>query len=752
MVRSFNHLRGLRRQLLLSSVLGGGLVFIAASVSAQTAPQVADAASAPASAAEPATQPADQLQEVTVTAEKRSTSLQRTPIALSAFDSDTLKERNLTTVHDLQGLIPNLQMPGPVPSQSSQTFFLRGIGESDPIQNPAVAIYLDDSYIPRALGDLFDLADVERVEVLRGPQGTLYGRNTSAGAVRLITKEPTDDPQVIVSAGVGNLGAFTASGYVSGALVPGKLDASLTFLHKQRDGFTRDPTINKDVNDLDTNAARVKLRFRPSDDWDFQFSADGTRDRSTTDYYTPVRQPGGYHPYISYAEDEPVNHFNGGGGAFRAIHPLSDALTFKSITTYRGFEQDPVVYDNDGEAGVKNVNAIRYHQQDVTQEVQLLGDYEALKFSSGAFFFHENFAADRNNFSGSGPASATATVTPGFTPLPNYPQDQVSDTKTNSIAVYGQGDYNLWRDLTLTVGLRLTHEEVSFTDQVIKDTVTGQRTAANVVPLTHAYHNWNDISPKVGLSYQWTPDLLQYVSITRGFKGGGFDNRATAAIYAEQAFSPESVTTYETGIKGEWFDRKARTNIALFYNDYSDMQTNAYVPGTTVSLRQNAKSAHTTGVEFEGTLLPLSGLQWTQNVAYLYSVFDDFSNAAGGSATGKSLPYAPRWMVSSTLAYDLPLSIPGDVRVEADAQYQSASNATVLNLIQTRIPTQTTVNASISYTTSDGHWNANFSAHNLLDRANVVSAAYSGAPVNYWQYIVAPPRTVMATLRYVLAP
>jgi iron complex outermembrane receptor protein len=691
-----------------------------------------------------------QLQEITVTAEKRSTSLQDTPLAVSAFDADLLKQRGSATVNDLQGLIPNLQMPGPVPSQSSQTFFLRGIGESDPIQNPAVAVYLDDSYVPRALGDLFDLADVERVEVLRGPQGTLYGRNSSAGAIRLITKDPTDETHAVVEAGTGNFGAFNAGAYVSGALVPGLLDASLTFLHKQRDGFTYDPTIKRDVNDIDTNAARVKLRYRPTEDWDVQLSADGTRDRSTTDYYTPLRQPGAFNPYVSYAEDSPQDNYNGGGAALRVIHPVSEGLTLKSVTTYRGFEQDPVAYDNDGEADVKNINVIRYHEQDLTQEVQALGDFKDLKLVGGLFYFHENFSADRNNFSGAGPATEAATVTTGFAPLPNYPQDQVSDTHTDSIALYGQGDYSLTDKLTVTAGLRLTHEEVSFSDQVFKDTVTGLRTNASVVPLTLASHVWNDLSPKGEVSYAWTPDLLTYAEITRGFKGGGFDNRATASIYAERPFEPESVLTYETGVKSELFDHRLRTNLALFYNDYSDMQTSVVVPGTTVTLRQNADSAHTTGVEYEGAVAPLPGLEVGANVAYLFSNFDSFANAAGGSATGKALPYAPRWMVGGSVSYDLPLGVPGTARLTADGRYQSVSNSTVLNLWQTQIPVQVSFNAAASYTTEDGRWTGTLAAHNLFDRANVETVSYSGAPVNYWDEIVAPPRLVTFTLRYSL--
>ncbi len=705
---------------------------------------------APAIAADEAESSPGQLQEITVTAQKRAASLQDTPLAISAFDADLLKQRGTSTVNDLQGLIPNLQMPGPVPSQSSQTFFLRGIGESDPIQNPAVAVYLDDSYIPRALGDLFDLADVERVEVLRGPQGTLYGRNSSAGAVRLITKDPTDETHASVEAGVGNFGDFTTSAYASGALIPDTLDASVTYLHKQRDGFTYDPTLKRDVNDIDVNAARFKVRYRPSDDWDVQLSADGTRDRSTTDYYTPLRQPGKFNAYVSYAEDSPEDTYNGGGVALRITHPVAEGLTLKSVTTYRGFEQDPVAYDNDGEADVKNVNVIRYHEQDVTQEVQALGDFGALKLASGLFFFHENFSADRNNFSGAGPATATATETTGFTPLPNYPQDQVSDTHTDSLALYGQGDYSLTDKLILTAGLRLTHEDVSFSDQVFKDTITGLRTNASVVPLTLASHVWNDISPKGGISYAWTPDLLTYASVTRGFKGGGFDNRATASIYAERPFEPESVLTYEAGVKSEAFDHRLRSNLSVFYNDYSDMQTSVVVPGTTVTLRQNASSAHTTGAEYEGAVLPLPGLQISGNIAYLFSVFDSFPNAAGGSATGKELPYAPRWSAGGSVSYELPLPLPGTARLSADGRYQSVSNTTVLNLWQTQVPVQVTVNAAASYTTEDGRWTGTLSAHNLLDRANVESVSYSGAPVNYWQEIVAPPRTVTFTLRYSL--
>lgn len=198
--------------------------------------------------------------EIIVTAERRSTDLQKTAIAISAFTAERLEERNIRSVRDLAGQIPNLFVARTSISHTTQTFSLRGVGESDPIQEPVLAVYVDDVYVPRQIGSMSEFVDLERVEVLRGPQGTLYGRNSSAGALRIITKDPGEDTHVTAEAGYGSYNDVQVRALVSAPIVADTLSASVSYIHRSRDGVTYNPTLGHDVNRIDLNGWRGKLR------------------------------------------------------------------------------------------------------------------------------------------------------------------------------------------------------------------------------------------------------------------------------------------------------------------------------------------------------------------------------------------------------------------------------------------------------------------------------------------------------------
>ena len=245
------------------------------------------------------------------------------------------------------------------------------------------------------MAGLFDLPDVQRVEVLRGPQGTLYGRNSDAGAVRLISQDPTDTLHVISDIGVGDYGAVQTHDLISGPVVPGRVEGSLAFVHSERDGTTKDPTIHMDVNNINYNAARAKLKITPTDDLELVFSADGMIDHSNTAYYTPVVQPGKFNPNYTYSPLYPVNDLQSGGVAMHVKYQLTPELALKDIVSARAWDQAPVIYDNSGTSKQLSANFIDYHQHDYTEELQLAGDYGRFNFVSGFFFYKEAFGVDR---------------------------------------------------------------------------------------------------------------------------------------------------------------------------------------------------------------------------------------------------------------------------------------------------------------------------------------------------------------------
>jgi iron complex outermembrane recepter protein len=723
------------------------------------------------------------LKDVVVTATRHTTKLQKTPVAVTVITPKQIQQQNLTTARDLAGKVPNVVIPRSGITPLTQTIFIRGIGDADPIFDPNIGQYLDDVYLPRAINGMGDLTDLERVEILRGPQGTLFGENSDAGAIRYVTREPTDTPTGNFDVGGGTFGAFNVHGYAAGPIVPGVLDGSIAFAHDQHEGYNYDPTIGKRVNNLDTTGARGKLLAHINPDLSVELEADGALDYSGTDYYSPVRPIIGgtlKHPIYgetdlndSYASQNPKNDSWVGGVSLRVVYTINPNLTFKSISAYRGFSQNPVNYNNDGQPLVDyspadpipvsiSDNYIVYREQELTQEFQLLGNYDKFDFASGLYFLHENFASNRIGYVVS-PTAATAT--------PAYPEDQIGDTKTTDYAAYAQGDYHFTDKLTGTLGGRYTIENRGFRFNGVYDYLNGTQ----IVPVTGASTStaggyaaannftyagdktWYSFTPKYGLSYQFTPDIFGYGSIAEGFNAGGFNNRASSLATA-LPYNQEKVTTYEIGLKTDWLEHRLRVNGTAFYNDYRGLQETALVTspvtGGLVSVRANVNSAHTEGFELESSAVPLDGLTLTGNVSYLWSRFDSFPNPGTSvntgtavSATGNQLPYAPRWQLYGAFNYDVPLDIPGQVSFGSDIAYITSYYSDVFNYPQGEIHPQAYVDAFVSYALPGNHWTAILTGQNLTDRVAFQSLTWGGTP-NLWEGPTSPPRTIFFKLAY----
>jgi iron complex outermembrane receptor protein len=710
------------------------------------------------------------LTDIVVTATRQSTQVQETPVAVTVITQSDIDEQNITTARDLAGKTPGVTILRSGITPLTQVFFIRGIGESDPIFDPAIAQYVDDVYLPRAINGLSDLTDIERVEVLRGPQGTLFGDNADAGAIRYITKDPSDKTAVDFDVGGGNYGTFQTHAYVSGALIAGVLDGSVAFAHDQHDGYTYDPTIGQHVNDQNTNGFRGKLLAKFSDSWSALLSIDGLRDNSDTAYYTPVlRIVGGTlaapvyassNLNDSYSSQRPLNHSWSDGVSLKVTDVFSEHLTFKSISAARGFAQDPVNYNNDGEPLVPynakyptpvsiSDNLIVYKDKEWTQEFQAQGNYDRFDFTGGLYYLYENFSSNRIG----------DVVNAAGVGKPAYPFDQIGDTQTTTGAIYTQGDYHFTDRLTGTLGLRYTIEHRRFAFEGVDDDFAGEplpltnpATAADFSYL--GSKDWYSLTPKYGVQYKVAEELFAYLSVSKGFRAGGFNNRAVSLASA-LPYNEENVTTYETGIKSDWWDNRLRVNLTGFFNDYRNLQQTATVISpvndTPVSVRTNAGTAHTEGFELETVVEPIEGLQWTNNASYLDTRYISFLNAGGPGvdATGNQLPFSPRWTLYSQGAYTLHLQIPGAVRIGADASYQTSFFSDVLNRPQNVIGSQIYTDAFVSYSLPGRHWTASLTGHNLGDRRYFQSLSYAGSK-NSWEGPVSPPRTVFFKIGYTL--
>jgi iron complex outermembrane receptor protein len=438
---------------------------------------------------------------------------------------------------------------------------------------------------------------------------------------------------------------------------------------------------------------------------------------------------------------------NSGGISLRAIYKATKELQLKSITSRGGFDLNPVYYDNDGVAALIQKNLIHYEDGYFTEDLQATGDYGWLNFSGGVFYLQERFFVNRDGYSRKNAMNTDPTTTPS-----NYAFLRAHNvTTTNSGAVYGEVNVKPLQNLTITGGLRETVEWKSFTFANSVLNATGGVVAPSIQG--EASHNWNAFTPKGTLSCQWVPEVLQYATYARGFRSGGFDNRATNFTLAETPFNPEYVDTYETGIKSEFLNHHVRANVAAFYNDYTDLQvshTDPAYPGN--SIRGNAAKAETEGVELEtDTRIPLGPANLSIQIGggYLYSVYDSYNNCGGPGVNcgGHPLINAPRWNTVTGGTLDFPFPVPGYWRLGADVEWASEAFSSALARPQDEYPGQTFVNGTLSWTSENERFVATLSGRNIFNSQKPVSASYTpSSGILYYNF--ADPATALVTVKY----
>jgi len=693
--------------------------------------------------------------EIVITASKRRESIQRTPIAVTAITSGDVEQARISTFRDIAGRVPGLVAPRQSSAQTTQTYSMRGIGEPDTFPEPAVAVYIDDVYLARTVGSLYDTPDLERVEVLRGPQGTLYGRNSSAGTIRFITKDPTSDPSLYVSAAYGSYDNVDLKLRVNGPILANdKLNGALSVIRHTRDGWMYSIPLRQHVNNYDLWALRGKLKSELTDRLSVTLSGDAMFDRSTQSYYAPVNQPNGEtgtgvktDPDVTWAEGPPFNKTNAYGGALTINYALTDELTLKSITAYRGFD-GPIYYDNDGVTAIKSDSYAGFRQYQKTQEFNLNGEFDRLNFVVGLYYFYEYFLNDRIN------QSATSSVDNigQILKVKNW-------VRTTSYSAFGQLNYKLTDIFTVTVGGRYTTDKRKFrtiigskaNTQLLEPwlwdydpEVLEERFGAfpNLVDITVDPKRFSNFTPKLGLQAQWTPDIMSYLSWSKGFKSGGFDLRSTTLASATSPYRPQIVTAYEGGVKSRFLDGRLTANLAIYYNDIKDLQLRATSPATPTtpgfSGIINAASGSTKGAELELGLVPIDGLRLGASAAYLKTKYKTFTAALPANAAGRTtllgldFPLSPKWQLGGNIDWTLPIDVPGQWRVSGDISYETKRYFDLYNTPQALQGPQTFVNGTISYTTAGGDLTAGIQATNLFDTRYDQRTVY--VPANAGQY------------------
>jgi|AGTN01.3.fsa_nt_gi Outer membrane receptor proteins, mostly Fe transport len=683
------------------------------------------------------------VEDVVVTAERHAQSLEKTPVSVGVISGDDLAEKDVGLVRDLEGKVAGLAINSTFSPSMGYTA-IRGIGSTAPTGNSAVGFYVDDVYIPRIVNSgTLGLLDIERIEVLRGPQGTLYGQNSSAGALKIISRDPQHTPEGTISVQGGNDSQFVGKAYATGPIVEDILAASFAYTHQQSDGYVYNATLDEDVNGTLWDQARLKLKYTPKGNDGFKgiLSLDYLRDRSDNSVYVPF-DIAGARPYTTYDSHSTTIDSKSGGVSFNLTQALNDALSVKSITAVRHLvnARDPWSYG--GKPGDINGWETNVNERSLSQEFQLQGDYKNFNFTAGVIGFKDDLVVDRPAYS----TNAGGVV--------SY-NGVKSHTTVNSWGVYGQSHVNLTEALGLTTGLRYSMQSDDYSNYRYNGRSADQATSI-VWATGDKGHDQVSITPKIGLDYKVTPDLLTYVNVSKGTKAGTFNPVATSLTQTDWIY-PEKVTAYELGAKFSSFGGKVKTNVAVFYNDFKNYQTS--VSGATVgagsgSLMFNVPEAHTQGVELEVTTKPIPSLLWRFNATVLKAVFDDFSYQTPSGVvdrSGNSMRYASDFSFGTSAAYTIPIETWGGVlRISGDLSYASKSYSDDANA--SPIEAHLLANAGIFYTFEDRNWTVSLTAKNIFGETyalNGEAAAPSGTGAGtYWSSTYNPPRSFLLGTKY----
>ena len=716
---------------------------------------------------------------VVVTARRREESLYDVPGSVSAFSEEQVRDLQATDMRRVQYAVPNFHFERS--DSSNAAIYLRGIGQNDslPFVESGVGVYIDDVYQARSQAAFIELFDVERVEVLRGPQGTLYGRNSPGGAVKLITTQPGDEVETYLELGVGNFSLGTVNARISGPLnetgaVKGKLALSVI----QRNGFSRNVTEGGRDGDTKTVAWRGALVYEPNINMRFEVATDGknenpdrsltpVRRTSLTAFPDPAGAPGSPVTFLptndafgsDYVVEGTANDFaelSTYGITLKGRWDFSESWFLESVTSYRSLSWD---FQLDADNSPLPVLDIPVYEDDEQFSSELRVAFEndsGLAFTGGLFYFHD----DDTVLAGFDDAAASFSFG-GFSvpvislgvPSGGYGE---SRQETEAVAVFAAGTIPLSAATSLELGLRYSRDEKEsvrrgefFFDPALSlsfDQPPFLQGVGFPSALLEGRENWDALTPRVVLSYEFDEVTTLYASASRGFKSGGYPGRAFGAAEFV-AFDPETVWTYEASIKVQRFNNRLNMTAAYFYSDYEDLQLNGFgqdpTTGQFVSLFTNAAQAKIQGLEFGLNARPLDGLTINATLGYLDAEYDEFETLVNGVLTDVSdrrLANSPEWTAFLGATKELQVGSGLLARFHVDGAYRDAYANETSDSPNLSVNSAVYSSAFVSIGADHGSWELRAGGTNLTDRARAAqsfnTSEFSGVETAF----IAPPR------------
>lgn len=720
------------------------------------------------------------IEEVLVTARKREESLQDAPLAVTAVSGQALDTRDMTQISAIADLSPNVNFSFGGTSSgsgSAAVVYIRGVGQNDftPVTDPGVGIYIDGVYLGRTIGSVLDVVDLERLEVLRGPQGTLFGRNSIGGVISLTTRDPGDELAGRIRATVGDDQRLDFYGTLE---VPmgANLAGIFTGMRKSRDGYVdRNAGSADDPGDEDVVGFRGKLVWTPSSDLTVKLTADYTREReeSAAEVMVDIDEASTFVRLYNanvFGNGAPPECAGGGpldnpacandqynGAPFEtsatlsqndvdqwgvALHvewTLSDNWSLSSISAYRDMEAE-FARDADATPFLIFQTSDDYEQDQFSQEFQLSGTFDRLSLVGGLFYMEEEAA---------NPDLVEAVIAPAF------PKYIGTFTDNDNWAVYSELTYDLSERLHLTAGARYTDETKR--DDPIAYNVVGFDTVPTLdeviasgaqpfIPRGERKLKFDKLTWRGSLAYDLADNMRLYGTVSTGFKSGGFDQRHTAPRADPATFEPETMTQYEVGLKSDLLDT-LRLNVAAFFSDYEDMQISANPPDEIGTVTVNAAQGEIFGVEAEFTFVPTSEILIEGGLGYMDAEYTELDeNLQVEVSKDDEFIRTPEWSWFMGASYRIALSNGGIITPRIDWVYKSEIQYEPVNNDDVAGDSYNRLNVAFAYEPND-NFKFTLGVNNVTDEEYII-AGDSNNQLGYSLVVYDRPRNWYLTAEY----
>jgi len=677
-----------------------------------------------------------QLGDIIVTAEKHPSTAQTTPIALNVYDAQTLKNNNVGNVAELSNFSPSINIGQ---SAGASIITIRGVSSRDvtEIGDPAVAVSIDGIYLQRPTGMNASFYDLERIEVLRGPQGTLYGRNATGGAINIITQKPLLDQDAgYIALDAGNYRTINVDGAVN-LPIGDKAAVRASFVSQYNDGYRFNGVSNGD--DQNNKGGRLQLLWKPTNRLSMNIGGSYLHMGGTGSVYDGV-------PLVVGADGiattrPPSNaydatHFRLNTAGYLNVNDLLlhgqvdydfGPATLTYIAGYHRQDYN-MSWDNDGQPTKGFIYTRHELTRDFSQELRLASSNKhGLVWQVGGFYFHESFPLN-NYFDKLSSSDVPVNVREYHYQVP-----------TTSYAAFGQASYDITDKLRITGGVRYSHDDkrrngYSYVGSLTQDVDSGTATRTYAIEASHV--TTSKVTWHAGLEYQVAPHNLLYAKADTGYKAGGFNN------FGFGTYAPETIQAYEIGSKNRFLNNALQVNLSAFYYDYKNQQVAQYVQSVGTTITVNAGVSHMYGGELETNFKPSANDQLDFSAAYLHAKYVDLAVAAGTSNVsldGNDVIQSPKWTLTAGYQHDFP-AFHGTLTPRVQTQYRSAYFLTIYNRPDDRQEAFTRTDVSLTYRPDNTGLSVSAYVHNL-ENAVVITDASESALYGAVLYQFDAPRT-----------